>query len=91
MAVQIVCYEILQATLSETPEQMWDLDFANSADMEHFYEHLEETLIYLGFHDPQNPRQLMNRLRRLFNRIRPDKMEISILRGILAAINLVDK
>ena len=91
MAVQIICYEILQATLSETPDQMWDLDFANSADMERFYEHLEETLIYLRFHDPQNPRQLMNRLRRLFNRIRPDKMEINILRGILAAINLVDK
>ena len=75
MAVQVICYEIL----------------ASSADMEHFYKHLEETLTQLKFHDPKNPKQLMKRLRRLFSRIRPDKMEISILRGILSAINPVDK
>jgi tRNA C32,U32 (ribose-2'-O)-methylase TrmJ len=51
--------------------------------MEHFYEHLEQTMIDVDFHDPDNPRQLMTRLRRLFSRTRLDKMELSILRGIL--------
>ncbi len=91
MAVQIICYEIHQASLNRTPEQVWDFDFASSADMEHFYKHLEETLTQLKFHDPKNPKRLMNRLRRLFSRIRPDKMEISILRGILSAINPADR
>jgi tRNA (cytidine32/uridine32-2'-O)-methyltransferase len=41
----------------------------------------------VGFHDPKNPRQLITRLRRLFNRIRMDEMEVSIFRGFLTAIN----
>ncbi|MBC81259.1 MAG: tRNA (cytosine(32)/uridine(32)-2'-O)-methyltransferase TrmJ [Gammaproteobacteria bacterium] len=90
MAVQVICYEVLQAKLAGAPEQSWDMDYASSADMERLYEHLEETLIQVGFHDPDNPRQLMTRLRRLFNRIRPDQMEISILRGILSSINRLD-
>ena len=49
--------------------------------------HLEETLVDVGFHDPENPRQLMTRLRRLFTRLRPDEMEINMLRGFLTAVN----
>ena len=90
MAVQVICYEVLQAKLVGVPEQIWDMDYASSADMEHLYEHLEETLVKVGFHDLDNPRQLMTRLRRLFNRIRPDQMEVSILRGILSSINSLD-
>ncbi|MBT5686138.1 MAG: tRNA (cytosine(32)/uridine(32)-2'-O)-methyltransferase TrmJ, partial [Gammaproteobacteria bacterium] len=37
------------------------------------------------------PRQLMTRLRRLFNRVRIDRMEINILRGFLTAINKLEK
>ena len=48
--------------------------------------HLEETLIKVDFHDPENPRQLMTRLRRMFQRIRLDKMEVNILRGFLNAV-----
>jgi len=33
--------------------------------------------------DPAAPRQLMKRLRRLYNRIQIDEMELNILRGIL--------
>ena len=94
MAVQVICYEILQASFKETSpaaDEDWDVAFANGADMEHFYKHLEETLIEVKFHDPENPRQLLTRLRRLFNRIRPDQMEMNILRGILTAINNLKK
>jgi tRNA C32,U32 (ribose-2'-O)-methylase TrmJ len=59
--------------------------------MERFYEHLERTLVELGFLDPANPRQLMRRLRRLFNRARPDENEINILRGILTAAQAAHK
>jgi tRNA C32,U32 (ribose-2'-O)-methylase TrmJ len=53
--------------------------------MENFYEHLESVLTELQFLDPDNPRHLMRRLRRLFIRARPDQNEVNILRGILAA------
>jgi tRNA (cytidine32/uridine32-2'-O)-methyltransferase len=44
---------------------------------------LEETLVEIGFLNPEAPRQLMPRLNRLFNRVRLDEMELNILRGIL--------
>ncbi len=63
------------------PEGGW----ASMADMEGFYAHLTEALTELEFYDPDNPRQLMHRLRRLFNRARLERMEVNILRGILTA------
>jgi tRNA (cytidine32/uridine32-2'-O)-methyltransferase len=39
----------------------------------------------IGFADPDQSRKLSRRLRRLFNRARPDWTEINILRGILGA------
>lgn len=92
MAVQVVCYEILTAHLEEssnkTPDaQKWDMELATAEEVGFFFDHLEKTLTDLNFHDPANPRQLMVRLQRLFNRIRPDQMEINILRGILTTID----
>jgi tRNA C32,U32 (ribose-2'-O)-methylase TrmJ len=54
-------------------------------EMERFYEHLERVLLRIGFLNPENPRLLMRRLRRLYNRARPDENEVNILRGILSA------
>ena len=54
--------------------------------MERFYEHLEITLTEIGFLNPAAPRQLMTRLRRLFNRVHMDQMELNILRGMLTEI-----
>lgn len=85
-AVQIISYEILVA--HEQPRQVVDVpDYvpANAGEMERFYQHLEETLVGLDFLDPDNPRQLMRRLRRLYNRARPDENEVNILRGMLSA------
>ena len=91
MAVQVLTYEILQASLiitnDNSVDQKWDVDFASSEDMEHFFTHLEQTLIQVDFHDPENPRKLLTRLRRMFNRIRMDQMEVNIFRGFLTAIN----
>jgi len=69
----------------DTLEENWDQPLATVDDMERFLDHLEKVLVRLEFHDPENPRQLMPRLRRLYTRIKPDKMEINILRGILTS------
>lgn len=87
MAVQIVCYEIrmteLEGSLPMAEDAHWENAFATSQDMEYFYEHLEDTLIDLEFLNPNAPRQLMTRMRRLYSRVRLDDMEVQILRGIL--------
>jgi len=88
MAVQLVAYEIRMKALGDTipaeEDAQWDAPFATAKDMQHFYTHLEETLIQIGFLDPSAPRQLMRRLKRLYNRVRLDEMELNILRGTLA-------
>jgi len=53
--------------------------------MERLFEHLEQALLDIRFLNPKQPKKLMMRLRRLFNRARPDQNEINILRGILKA------
>lgn len=87
-AVQVLAYEIRVAceAAKGIPEEKWDYEFATAKEMEGFYEHLEKVLIQLQFLNPEVPRQLMTRLRRLFNRARLDTMEMNILRGILGAI-----
>jgi tRNA C32,U32 (ribose-2'-O)-methylase TrmJ len=57
----------------------------DAGQMELFFTHLEQTLLDIQFLNPDQPKRLMARLRRLFNRARPDQNEINILRGILAA------
>jgi tRNA C32,U32 (ribose-2'-O)-methylase TrmJ len=41
-------------------------------------------LFEIGFFTTQNPSRLMQRLRRLYARARPESEEINILRGILS-------
>lgn len=83
-AVQVLSYELRMANGVEVPVAE-EAPPAPAEDMARFYEHLQKTLIDIGFLDPQNPRIMMRRLRRLFNRARPDEVELNILRGILTA------
>ncbi len=91
-AVMVICYELRKAVLALEQQAMpeedefWDQQKANAAQVEHFYVHLERVMTAIKFHDPENPRQLMQRMRRLFSRIRIDVMEMNILRGILSNI-----
>jgi TrmH family RNA methyltransferase len=91
MAVQVITYEIRSALISDkVPEYVSDEPAATADDMEHFYVHLEQVLTDSRFLDPENPRNLMRRLRRLFIRARPDKNELNILRGILSSVEPKD-
>ena len=87
-AVQILAYEVRLAALDEQPGERMPLDWAPepAERMEVFFNRLEETLTGIGFLDPAQPRRLMQRLRRLFQRARPDHNELNILNGILSAI-----
>lgn len=87
-ATQVLVYELRMAALAKSNalENHWRSDhpFATNEELEGLYAHFETALTQLGFLDPDNPRQLMRRLRRLFNRSQLDRMEVNILRGILA-------
>ena len=92
MAVQILCYELRMASInfesflkdealaSENP-------LANAQELEGFHQHLENLLTDVGFLNPDHPKQLKLRLRRIFHRASLDRNEVNILRGVLAALS----
>jgi len=90
-AVQVVAYEIRMTMLAAQEGkpvhfEEWDMPPAQQQDIERYFDHLQETLVKLSFLEPDNPRQTLTRLRRLYNRIRLDQMELSILRGMLTSV-----
>jgi len=86
-AVQIICYELtMQGGGAQAAEvqELGELP-VDQQEMERLYGHFETALIELEFLDPENPKHLMRRLRRLYNRVRLTQNEVNILRGILTA------
>ncbi|OQX14257.1 MAG: tRNA (cytosine(32)/uridine(32)-2'-O)-methyltransferase TrmJ [Thiothrix lacustris] len=89
MAIQVLTYECAMAMRLAMPSVTMPTDpdeaLASADAMESFYTHLEQSMIDTRFLDPENPRLLMRRLRRLFGRAGVTVSEMNILRGMLAA------
>lgn len=101
MAVQVICYELRMFHLKSLEEgesgpylqpmvapgdEGWDSPPATAGEVEGFFGHFEQTLVDVNFHRRDNPRHLIARMRRLFQRARMDQMEVNILRGVLSSI-----
>ncbi len=84
-AVQVLGYEFMLAQAAPASQESESTP-ATAEEMEHLYAHLESIALETGFLDPANPKHLMRRLRRLFNRAQPDQNEVHILRGLLSAL-----
>lgn len=93
MAVQTLSYEVRMhfLELEEQKHESFVTDYPNSEQLEGFYQHLEETLTHTGFIIPQHPGQVMSKLRRVFNRARPESHELNILRGVLTSVTKPNK
>jgi tRNA (cytidine32/uridine32-2'-O)-methyltransferase len=86
MAVQVIAYELRLALVEHIVPPASEYPPATAGEMALFYEHLERALLHSGFLDAGNPRHLMRRLRRVFNRAELDENELNILRGLLSAL-----
>ncbi len=90
-AVQVLCYEVRMAAFADRPPVSDTLatpfvsPTATHSEVEGFYEHLESVMTTTGFFNPEHPGRLIPKLRRLFGRIRLERDEVNILRGVLAA------
>lgn len=94
-AAQVFAYEIYQAWRAargpggDAPVQQpcgQDEPPASAGEMAGFFEHLRDTLVRTGFAHPEQSEKLLLRLRLLFNRARPNRTEVNILRGMLKAL-----
>ncbi len=87
-AVQIISYEIRKNLLENmpVPEASSTLTPLVSVDqVQQLYDHLQQCLIDIDYFDPDKPRRLMRRLKRVINRTQIDANEYNIIRGILSA------
>ncbi|MEY4676987.1 MAG: hypothetical protein RLZZ470_1494 [Pseudomonadota bacterium] len=87
-AVQVVAYEWRLALggyavqAATTPPR-----HADASQVTGMLQHWEQSLIDIGFLDPQAPKKLMPRLNQLFNRAELSEEEVHILRGIAKAMS----
>jgi tRNA/rRNA methyltransferase len=88
-AVQVLAYECRMVQEGDAP-QASSIGFqgatAGMAQIDGMYSHLEQALVAIDFLDPDNPKKLMPRLRRLFSRTQLETEEVNILRGIATQI-----
>ncbi len=85
-AVMVVCYELFQAS-AITPEPSGK--FASSEQVEKMFEHMEKTLLEIGFLEPDNPKRIMRTLRRLFGRSQMEERDVQILHGIWSRVGWI--
>lgn len=92
-AVQVLTYELAMSSVSlehaDKPNfgVEWDQKPATSGQLEGLFDHWQQTLVDIDFLDPNNPRTLMSKLRRLILRAHPDEVEANILRGMLSQVD----
>lgn len=94
MAVQTVAYEIRMAFLAHQQCQYTPAEadsYPRYEQLEQFYVHLEKVLYDTHFIERDKPQKVMDKLRRLFTRARPESQELNILRGVLTAIEKTNK
>jgi tRNA/rRNA methyltransferase len=84
-AVQIVVYEMRQAAGMSLPQAPAERA-ATVDDLEGLYAALEQAAARSGFLDPSQPGKLEARWRRMFSRVRLEREEVNILRGLLRAL-----
>lgn len=91
-AVQVAAYELRMAALAAAGLSVDSVTGPNGpmlatvADREGLYQHLDDAGAQSGFYDPEDPKRLPERWRRLFSRIRLEREEVNILRGLLRAL-----
>ena len=68
-------------------ESSLDEEIVSAKDMEGYFSQLEKLMIETDFLNPDNPRYLMRRMRRLYGRIQVTRSELNLLRGSLSAFS----
>jgi tRNA (cytidine32/uridine32-2'-O)-methyltransferase len=88
MAVQTLSYEIRMAFLDRQQQgyTSTEEEYPRHKELELFYQHLEKVITDTQFISQDKPNLVMNKMRRLFSRARPENQELNILRGILTSI-----
>ncbi|AGH80790.1 RNA methyltransferase [Psychromonas sp. CNPT3] len=86
MAVQTLSYEIRMSFLASHAKVELEEEYPLSEELEGMFNHLQETLEDTRFIVPAHPGLVMTKLRRFFNRARPEVVELRMWRGVFSSI-----
>ena len=86
MSVQLILYEIFKASSKDRPRDWRDYPEVNSEQLQRLIKHFIDTAIEIDVIDPENPKKIISRIKRMFTRLQPDEMEASFMRGFLSGI-----
>ena len=86
MSVQIITYEIFKASTDISEKEWRDYPEVNSHQLQMLIDHFIETAVDIDVIDPDNPKKIISRIKRMFTRLQPDEMEASFMRGFLSGI-----
>ena len=86
MSVQIISYEIFKASSDIKLKQWRDYPEVNSEQLQMLIDHFIDTAVEIDVIDPDNPKKIISRIKRMFTRLQPDEMEASFMRGFLSGI-----
>ena len=87
MSAQIICYEIFKVYNSDNIKEWRDYPEVNSEQLQRLIDHFIDTAVKIDVIDPDNPKKILSRIKRMFTRLQPDEMEASFMRGFLSGIN----
>ena len=86
MSVQIISYEIFKSSSDVKLKEWRDYPEVNSEQLQMLIDHFIKTAIDIDVIDPDNPKKIISRVKRMFTRLQPDEMEASFMRGFLSGI-----
>ena len=87
MSAQIICYEIFKFSNDNNVKEWRDYPEVNSEQLQRLINHFVDTAVEIDVIDPDNPKKIISRIKRMFTRLQPDEMEASFMRGFLSGIN----
>lgn len=88
-SVQIISYVLKMEIDNQDQNLNEEQSSLTFQDNEYLIEHFDEVMKKIDFYDQENPKQVKTRIRRLVKRLKPDKLEMGILRGFLSKIEQV--
>lgn len=84
-AVMVMTYELF--TAANGPTALSSVELARTGDVEDLYQHLQKTLQTVGFLEQDHPERMMFSFRQIFGRTRLTSRDVSILQGVLSAVD----
>ncbi len=87
-AVSLCLYEVSNARAKLTGRTSRHKKLASSEKLEAMYQHMRQSLLDIGYLDPQNPDHILRSFRRILGRSGLNDREVRILRGLFNQIDL---